>query len=308
MKKPIDRAVAKGELKRIDDVLDEPHVLIGGLAVQQYYPARVSKDIDLICDFATAQRILEELYPSRDWRVHDGQKDEYRPSFQIEHKVNDLGTIIFGPKISERAPYSHIDWDSLKKDAQPFAMGEETLQNILVPGVHALAYTKFISFLGRHLPTEKVTADLKDFADLTNHELFSVSLFYDLVRRSGSAAELLSDFRAKSASSDVAKTSCLHDISAAFEKTDRCKIDDSLNRLQPESIRLLLNLSGCSTQLPLTTFQGPKLRTAKKEIIDTGLAKLNGKHYEITEDGLRHVMRQVQRRMERTTDTDAEKA
>ena len=86
-RKPIDRAVAKAELERINDLLAEPHLLIGGLAVQQYYSARISKDIDLVCDFDIAQHILDTLYPSLNWKVHDKQHDEYRPSFQIRHKV-----------------------------------------------------------------------------------------------------------------------------------------------------------------------------------------------------------------------------
>ena len=45
-RKPIERAVAKKELERIDAVLTRPHLLIGGLAVQQYYSARISQDID----------------------------------------------------------------------------------------------------------------------------------------------------------------------------------------------------------------------------------------------------------------------
>lgn len=217
IKKRIDRAVAKGELERINDVLDEPHVLIGGLAVQQFYSARLSNDIDLICDFQTAHRILDMLYPSLDWKVDDKQHDEYRPSFRIEHKVEDLGTVIFGPKISERAPYSHIDWDTLKDGAHKFQTANGLLENILVPPAHALAYTKFISFLGRQSPEDKIEADLKDFADLTNHERFSVSLFYDFLRKSKSATELISNFRAKSESyRDVIGTSCLYDIASLF--------------------------------------------------------------------------------------------
>jgi hypothetical protein len=74
-KQPIDRAIAKDELARINDVLMEPHVLIGGLAVQQYHASRNSKDIDLVCRFETARTILEKLYPSIDWIVEDRQQD-----------------------------------------------------------------------------------------------------------------------------------------------------------------------------------------------------------------------------------------
>lgn len=45
----IESAEAKKELGRIDDILNEKHILIGGLAVKYFYPARESKDIDLVC-------------------------------------------------------------------------------------------------------------------------------------------------------------------------------------------------------------------------------------------------------------------
>ena len=44
----IESAEAKKELGRIDDILNEKHILIGGLAVKYFYPARESKDIDYI--------------------------------------------------------------------------------------------------------------------------------------------------------------------------------------------------------------------------------------------------------------------
>lgn len=132
--KPIDRAVAKNELARINAALKKPHLLIGGLAVQCYHPARNSKDIDLVCDFGTAQMLLDTLYPSRDWKVIDKQNDEYRPSFNITHKVDDVGVIIFGPKISERDPYDHIDWTALMVGGSAFPGRIGPLENIIVPG------------------------------------------------------------------------------------------------------------------------------------------------------------------------------
>ena len=67
---PIDIAVAKEQLVRIDSALDSPHLLIGGLAVEQYYKGRDSKDIDLVCDFKTAKFLLK-LYPTNDWHIED---------------------------------------------------------------------------------------------------------------------------------------------------------------------------------------------------------------------------------------------
>lgn len=44
----IESAEAKKELGRIDDILNEKHLLIGGLAVKYFYPARESKDISCL--------------------------------------------------------------------------------------------------------------------------------------------------------------------------------------------------------------------------------------------------------------------
>ncbi len=219
-RKPIERAIAKQELERINSVLREPHLLIGGLAVQQYYSARMSQDIDLVCGFELAQRILQALYPTKDWKVVDSKNDEYRPSYHISHKVEEMGTIIFGPKISEREPYSHLDWEKLKIGAKPFVRIGVTLENILVPAAHALAYAKMISFLCRQGPDSKVRADLQDFSDLTNHEELSVTLFYDLLRQSRSVDELITTFRKKALSfPETAETSCLYPISELYHAT-----------------------------------------------------------------------------------------
>lgn len=60
----IESAEAKKELGRIDDILNEKHILIGGLAVKYFYPARESKDIDLVCSDAVRNTIIRELYPT----------------------------------------------------------------------------------------------------------------------------------------------------------------------------------------------------------------------------------------------------
>jgi hypothetical protein len=222
MNRPIDRAIAKTQLERINEALQEPHLLIGGLAVQQYHTARDSKDIDLVCDFETARSLLDELYPSIDWDVRDEKQNEYRPSFQITHKVQDLGAIIFGPKISERAPYTHIDWNALKHGAEPFQFENRPLKNILVPAPHALAYTKFISFLSRQSPPKKIAADLKDFVDLTNGQRFSVSSFYNLLRKTEAHDALMNAFKEKCAEHlAVLETSCLYHLSAMFVASSR---------------------------------------------------------------------------------------
>lgn len=194
MNKPINRANAKEEIERINTVLTVPHMLIGGLAVQQYHVPRVSQDIDMICDFKTAQNILNQLYPSMDWKVSDHRDDDYRPSYRIKHKIKDKGTIVFGPKILERDGYSNLDWDILHIGAKNFTHKNKQLTNIKIPTAHALAYTKLISFLGRKDNEPKTQNDLKDFINLTNHDEFSSSAFYDLLRRSGIEKKIISDF------------------------------------------------------------------------------------------------------------------
>lgn len=218
MNKLIDRAVAKLEIERINEVLSSPLLLIGGLAVQQYYPARVSKDIDLVCSFEVAQAILDALYPSKDWKIEDKQNDDYRPSYRIKHKVKDKGTIIFGPKITERKPYNNIDWTLLQQGSRPFqSRNGEPLTFIAVPSPESLAYTKLISFLGRSENESKAQQDLKDFVNLTNHDDFSSSRFYDLLRRSASEEEIQKDFRTKVASSrEIISQSSLFALTSLF--------------------------------------------------------------------------------------------
>lgn len=215
MKKPIDRAIAKEEIERINDALTAPHLLIGGLAVQQYCVARDSKDIDLVCDFNTARSILDSLYPLNDWKIENKTNDEYRPSFHISHRVEDRGVLIFGPKISEREPYRHLDWNLLMQDARPFrTTGNKVLPNILVPSVASLAFAKFMSFLGRD--TDKSKKDLRDFVDLSNHDDFSASRFHDLVRKTAHKNDLVGEFQRKSATLKCSEQSCLYELGKMF--------------------------------------------------------------------------------------------
>src|SRR5258708_37073571 len=52
-------AISAGELIRINGTLQEPHLLIGGLAVEQYCKGRDSKDIDLVCSHDVALSLLK---------------------------------------------------------------------------------------------------------------------------------------------------------------------------------------------------------------------------------------------------------
>ena len=193
-KKPIDIAIAKQELSRINDFLPHPHLLIGGLAVQQYNVARSSKDIDLVCEFEVAQQILE-LYSVTDWTIFDATEDEYRPSYRIQHRIEDRGEIIFGPKIIERSPYNHISWHELVINSKPFKYQTKRFENILVPSAASLAFTKILSFIGRvRNSTNKAKQDLKDFIALSNHKEFSIAEFCDIIRKSGAEDSISNDF------------------------------------------------------------------------------------------------------------------
>jgi len=185
-KKPIEIAIAKEELSRINGVLQYPLLLIGGLAVQQYSVARKSKDIDLHCDHETARDLIQRLYPTHEWKVIDANNDEYRPSYRITHLTEDRGEIILGPKISERSPYQFIDWQAISRDSQPFLYKGRALEKIRVPTPSALAYTKLISFIGRRSQNhDKGLQDLQDLADLSNHEGFSLIVFLSIANAAG---------------------------------------------------------------------------------------------------------------------------
>ena len=215
----IDRAVAKDELARINPHLPTPHILIGGLAVERYHTPRMSKDIDLICDFKIAQNLLEKLYPTIHWCCEDKNNNEYRPGYHIKHRHNSQKSeIIFGPKITERGMYKYLDWSDLAEDAQPFVHNEKTLTNILVPLPHALAYSKLVSVVGREeTHEEKIQRDLNDFSNLTNHELFSLAKFWNLLNRYDTSGELRREFKNRSNKfPDALKGSCLHELAKLF--------------------------------------------------------------------------------------------
>jgi hypothetical protein len=217
MHKPIDRAIAKDEIERIDDLLVSQHILIGGLAVQQYCTYRGSKDIDLVCDFETSRSLVKQLYPSRDWDVNEPNENDYRPSYHITHKSQDKGIIVFGPKITEREPYEYISWEDLQKEARPFKLKGKDLKNVFVPSPHALAYTKLISFLSRHSSEDKRRQDLEDFSDLTNHKEFSSTGLFSLLEKSGNREKLAKDFFEKSENyREIVENSCLFHLASLF--------------------------------------------------------------------------------------------
>lgn len=248
MPTPIPQAEAKVQLERINDSVESPLLLIGGLAVQQYHPARSSHDIDLVCPYEEARRILD-LYPSKDWRVEDENDDEYRPAYRITNKVRDVGTILFGPKITEREPYANLNWDDIRLGATPFRYAGAVFENVLVPTADALAFSKLIAFLERGSNHLKVGQDLQDFVDLTNSDRFSSSAFYDQLRRTEAAPELLRRFAAKSA-----------DFSSTLEASSLIALARLLGDQQPESTAFTSIGSGA------TPVQSRRTRSVAKEI------------------------------------------
>jgi len=140
MSKPIDLTIAKNELQRINTLLlNEQLLLIGGLAVQQYHDARISRDIDLVASHDTVKQLVGKLYRSIDWRVENKGTD-VRPSYLVEHKVQPI-TVYFGPKVTERGEYDRVSWETLWKNTKPFRFqGTDMLENIRVPLPAALAF------------------------------------------------------------------------------------------------------------------------------------------------------------------------
>ena len=188
MDEVIDINTAKEQLKRINQELTVKHMLIGGLAVQQYYKARGTKDIDLVCDSDTAKQLIQSLYPSKDYKVAEINDDEYRPSYEITHKINKSKIVFFGPKILERNSYEAIAWEKLHHGSQPFKYKNEELNNILIPRIETLAFTKLLSFVGRVQDNrEKGQNDLIDFIELTNDDNFKLNILINHIRESRTA-------------------------------------------------------------------------------------------------------------------------
>ncbi len=180
----IPRATAKEQLVRINKLLTKPRVLIGGLAVQQYYAARDSVDIDLVCDEATARELIKSLYPTRDFIVIEKNEDDFRPAFEITHRANRDRVIFIGPKLTERDPYKYVDWNALEQDSHAFKYKKQELEQIRVPNRETLAFTKLLSFLNRVAKNRlKGEQDLIDFINLSNGPEFRLNAFADLIRQ-----------------------------------------------------------------------------------------------------------------------------
>lgn len=187
----IPSSTAKDELVKINKILTTPHLLIGGLAVQQYYPARDSSDIDIICADKIAKDIIEQLYPTKDFTIDETNQDDFRPAYIITSKVKEEKVIFIGPKITEREAYKFLDWKNIEKNSQAFEYKKNKLENIRVPQIEVLAFTKLLAFINRTSDNQqKGERDLIDFINLSNDENFSINALIDLIRRS-SAEEFI---------------------------------------------------------------------------------------------------------------------
>lgn len=214
---------AKEQLKRINDILDEPHLLIGGLAVQFYYFPRDSWDIDLVCTIPVAKKIIEDLYPTNEWESTDKNEDDGRPDILITHrnKGREYGEIKFGPKIIEYPRYKKINWNILKENSVNFTYKTETYEKILVPNAAYLAFTKIMSFISRSEKSpQKALQDLKDFMNLSNQRAFSMFDFVNIIKSTKADEEIISEFLNKVKEKEeyitAVKSSSLHELLSIF--------------------------------------------------------------------------------------------
>lgn len=208
---------AKEELARINSVLTKPHILIGGLAVNQYEISRISTDIDLVVDFKTANDIIQKLYPSLTWNITDKNNDEIRPSYEIVNRANPELIIRFGPKILQRQPYEFINWNILFTGANKFTYQNKQLDNILVPSPVYLSFTKLISYIARKDSNPgKASADLNDFCNLTNRETWNAIDFYTIVANVNAFDYLIENLKFSKAEKEILEKSCFYQLVNLF--------------------------------------------------------------------------------------------
>jgi len=228
----IPRAIAKDEIERINDYLDEPHLLIGGLAVEQYVASRDSKDIDIICSFDKSLKIIRDLFPTKDWKVEEPNKDDYRPSYELTNLAENYN-VYLGVKISEREAYAHLNWAELLNTGKKYVgKNGKQLANIIIPNATQLAFTKYLSFISERRKDTKAAQDLEDFCNLTNNQEFSLKEFYSLLKKTKKSEELIEAFYEKGKGFEpTLKTSCIYDLATLFRgRASEKKLDKSLYR------------------------------------------------------------------------------
>ncbi len=174
---------AKHSILKLDNLLNERYLLIGGMAVQQYCPTRLSKDIDLVIDQSTISGAIDSLFPSRDYDNIDVNEDDLRPAYVIQSRSSQGRVYFIGPKIQDRQAYLYVNWDYLKEDSVLFSYQGKKCTHIVVPNVEKLAFLKLLAFLNRiDTNSEKGEKDLRDFVNLSNHRDFRINYFYDVLR------------------------------------------------------------------------------------------------------------------------------
>lgn len=180
----IPLADAIDKLSDINDLLESPHLLIGGLAVERYWRGRDSHDIDLFCTYKTSKAIINSVFPSGEWDTESETGDPRHPKYIFTKKNTEPPVkVVFDPRFLEEDPYASIAWSTVKMLASPYPYGSETLDNILIPSAGALAFLKLLSYTQRSRDrVEKRNQDLQDVVDLTNYrhyaELHFVACLY----------------------------------------------------------------------------------------------------------------------------------
>lgn len=229
MQKPINIAIAKKQLQRINDFLETPVLIIGGLAVNQFYPVRDSYDIDLVCNYDLAQKIIKKLFPAKEWELVEDNYDDYRPNYILTHKEEQY-VVKFGPKITEREPYKYINWKDIEKDTVPFKYKKDVLKNIKVPFPDVQCILKLLSYIGRdQIHVQKRKQDLLDFVNLTNLKEFSADRFISFIKK-WKLQKIISSFSnsIKGKEKDIYKDSSIYRLIQFFHED---KINDNEKKI-----------------------------------------------------------------------------
>lgn len=211
-------ADAIDKLAEINEVLQSPHLLIGGLSVERYWPGRDSYDIDLFCSYNTGKTIINTVFPSRDWDFVSETGDPRHPKYIFTKKNTDPPVeVVFDPRYLENDPYASIAWNTVKTFSHPYPYGSDMLSKILIPSAGALAFLKLVSYTQRPPDrTDKRRQDLQDVVDLTNHKLFKELDLVACLYSSGLA--------------DLLRGALLEDAAAlaALQKSTRCQTLESI--------------------------------------------------------------------------------
>jgi len=226
----VELSDALGALAEIDKKKEKPLMLVGGIAVNQYHPARTSSDIDLICTYNEAIEIAD-MYDTAQWSITDNDSDPIRPCIILKQLSKPYISINFGFKITEREGYEFLDWKSISEGARPLLFQGKKLKNILVPTCAGIAYSKLISYLSTDRSEEKRGQDLLDFINVSNHRTFSLRDFYSMADTNGAIDYIKSGFGSLSD-----KTVAIDRNSILNNVVDLLYSDQSNSRAQSEKV------------------------------------------------------------------------